>query len=273
MTARFRVEPGKSIALSDYDPSETHGRKEGPEADSKMKKDLARLFALQSLLYASRRNSVLIVLQGIDTAGKDGTIRHVFSGVNPQGCRVACFKEPSGEELDHDYLWRIHRETPARGEMVVFNRSHYESVLVERVHGLVPKSVWRKRYDEINEFEKVLVRSGTVILKFFLNLSRGEQKRRLEARLADPAKRWKANPADWKERKLWSRYQEAFDDMLSRTSTRRSPWHIIPSDHKWYRNLAVAHVLTRSLEPYEEPWRRAVLSRGAAALKECRRDG
>lgn len=267
----FRVPSGRRVELSRFDPSSTGGLRDGPRREEKMRKDLAQLGELQALLYAARTHAVLVVLQGIDTAGKDGTIRHVFTGVNPQGCRVASFKKPTEVESAHDYLWRVHRETPALGDMVIFNRSHYESVLVERVHRLVPKSVWRRRYAEIRQFEKVLHRSGTIILKFFLNLSRAEQKKRLEERLADPDKRWKANPEDWRERRLWDDYAEAFEDMLSETSTGHAPWFVIPSDAKWFRNLAVAERLVECLEEHAPKWRRAVRSRGAAVARASAR--
>ena len=227
-----------------------------------MERDLAALSRLQELLWAARTHSVLVVLQGIDTAGKDGTIRHVFSGVNPQGCRVASFGVPTEEEAAHDFLWRVHRQAPARGELVVFNRSHYEAVLVERVHALVPPKVWRGRYAEINAFESLLSGAGTIVLKFFLHLSRKEQKKRLEAREEEPEKRWKADPRDWTERKLWGEYRKAFDDMLSKTSTRDAPWFVVPADHKWYRNLVIARTLVEALGRHERGWKKAVRERG-----------
>ena len=271
MADPLRVRPGERVKLPKLDAGFTGGLRDGSETREKMRRDIEALAELQALLYAARKNSVLVVLQGIDTAGKDGTIRHVFTGVNPQGCRVASFKKPTEDEAAHDYLWRVHREVPGLGEMVIFNRSHYESVLVERVHRLVPESVWRKRYAEIRHFEKLLLRSGTIVMKFFLNLSKSEQKRRLEARLDDPDKRWKSNPEDWRERRLWDRYREAFEDMLSKTSTRHAPWFVIPSDAKWYRNLAVADRLAASLGRHEKKWRRAVRARGNAAIRAARR--
>lgn len=256
----------RKVRLDDFDPKGTGGFEEGSESKDKTRKDLEALAELQNLLYAAASHAVLVVLQGIDTAGKDGTIRHVFSGVNPQGCRVACFKKPTEVELAHDYLWRVHAVCPAKGELVVFNRSHYESVLVERVHELVPKEVWSKRYDEILEFERVLRRSGTIILKFFLNLSKGEQKRRLLERESDPRKRWKSNPGDWEERKLWNTYRRAYEDMLSKTATKGAPWVVVPSDRKWYRNMVVADALTDALKPYRRAWERAVETRGVRAV-------
>ncbi len=257
------------MRLADFDPAAKIGDKDDPGVAIAMRRDLEALASLQELLYAARTNAVLIVLQGIDTAGKDGTIRHVFTGVNPQGCRVAAFGVPSAEEAAHDFLWRVHREAPARGQIVIFNRSHYESVLVERVHDLVPKKVWSARYAEINAFEAMLAREGTVVLKFFLHLSRGEQKKRLEKREADPDKRWKANPQDWRERKRWSAYRSAFDDMLSKTSTREAPWEVIPSDHKWYRNLVIASVIVGRLRGLRPAWKRAIRERGGAGKKEA----
>lgn len=264
---RHLVKPGSKVTLDRFDPADTGGLSDTPETRERLAHDLETLSDLQNLLYAARSRAVLVVLQGIDTAGKDGTIRHIFSGVNPQGCRVASFKRPTELELAHDYLWRVHAEAPAKGEIVVFNRSHYESVLVERVHELVPKDVWKRRYDEINEFEKLLHRSGTLILKFFLNLSKGEQKKRLLEREADPRKRWKANPADWKERKLWDAYREAYEEMLSKTSTDRAPWIVVPSNAKWYRNLVVADAITDLLKPFREEWEKAVEERGNAAMR------
>ena len=256
------VPPGSNVKLRDFDPGDAGGLRAGSAVESRMKKDIEALSSLHERLFAAQSHSVLIVLQGIDTAGKDGTIRHVFTGVNPQGCRVVAFRQPTPDETAHDFLWRIHRETPARGEIAIFNRSHYEAVLVERVHRLASKDVWKRRYAEIREFEELLARSGTILLKFFLHLSKAEQKRRLEARLEDPDKRWKANPDDWHERRLWKQYRRAFEDMLSKTSTRTAPWFVIPSDVKWYRNLLVAHTIVRALRPYEPKWRDAARRRG-----------
>lgn len=267
--ARLVVKPGSKVRLAEWDPADTDGFAEGPETAKRMAEDLEELQELQGLVAAAQAHAVLVVLQGIDTAGKDGTIRHVFSGVNPQGCRVASFKVPTAEEAAHDYLWRIHAQAPGKGEIVVFNRSHYESVLVERVHDLVPKDVWKKRYEEINGFEKVLARSGTIVLKFFLNLSKEEQKERLLAREADPRKAWKVNPGDWKERRLWSRYREAFEEMLEKTSTKRAPWVVVPSDRKWYRNLVVAGTIVKALREHRKEWDAAVIERGRRALESA----
>jgi PPK2 family polyphosphate:nucleotide phosphotransferase len=263
---KYVVKEGARVRLSKLDAADTGSYSDGAQARSRTCEDLEDLSRLQNLLYAARTHAVLVVLQGIDTAGKDGTIRHVFSGINPQGCRVASFKKPTEVELAHDFLWRVHAVCPAAGEIAVFNRSHYEGVLVERVHSLVPKSVWSRRYGEIRRFEDLLVRSGTIIVKFFLNLSKKEQKERLLAREADPEKRWKVNPADWEERKLWDDYQSAYQEMLEKTSTEGAPWVVVPSDEKWYRNLVVSGELRRRLAPYRAEWRMGMERRGKAAM-------
>ncbi len=203
------------------------------------------------MLYAENRQSVLICLQGLDAAGKDGTIRHVVSGMNPQGTRVHGFKVPSTLEASHDFLWRVHQQAPARGEVVVFNRSHYEDVLVARVHDLVPKDVWSKRYDLINDFERNLVLSGTHVLKFFLHISREEQLRRFKQRLDDPTRQWKISDADYAERKFWPDYVDAYEEALSKTSTRIAPWFVVPANHKWFRNLAISKILQDVLESFD----------------------
>jgi PPK2 family polyphosphate:nucleotide phosphotransferase len=218
------------------------------EAKEALEALTGELEALQELLYAERKHKLLVVLQGMDTSGKDGTIRHVFEGVNPQGVRVASFKVPTPIELDHDYLWRVHLQTPGRGEVVIFNRSHYEDVLVVRVHQLVPEEVWKRRYDQINAFERLLADEGTTILKFFLHISLDEQKRRLQERLDDPTKHWKFATGDLAERKLWSAYQEAYEDALGKTSTEWAPWYIVPADRKWFRNLVIASVIVETLK-------------------------
>jgi PPK2 family polyphosphate:nucleotide phosphotransferase len=223
------------------------------EMEKKQGKDLLNqhnktLRDLQEVLFAEHKQKVLVVLQGIDTAGKDGTIEHVFGDVNPQGTKVANFKVPTPRELDHDYLWRVHPHTPGKGEIVIFNRSHYEDVLVVRVHELAPKSVWKKRYEHINAFEKLLADEGATILKFFLYISKEEQAQRFLARLEEPNKRWKFNPGDLEERQRWDDYKGAFEDMLSKTSTPWAPWYVVPSDRKWYRNLVVASVIVEKLQ-------------------------
>jgi PPK2 family polyphosphate:nucleotide phosphotransferase len=207
-----------------------------------------RLEELQELLWAESKHKVLVVLQAMDTGGKDGTIRHVFDGVNPQGVKVASFKKPTPRELAHDYLWRVHPHTPGNGEIVIFNRSHYEDVLVVRVHELVPKKVWNRRYEQINDFERRLAEEGTTILKFFLHISKQEQKERLRARLDEPDKNWKFSSGDLAERALWDDYQQAYEDVLSNTSTKWAPWYIIPADQKWFRNLLISQILVDTLE-------------------------
>lgn len=245
----YRVKPGQQVKLAKWDPADkSHfdgDKKQGEGALLKLNK---RLESLQEVLYAENKQKVLIVLQAMDTGGKDGTIRHVFEGVNPLGVRVASFKQPTPEELAHDYLWRVHKQTPARGEIVIFNRSHYEDVLVVRVHELVPEAVWRRRYEQINAFEKLLAEEGTTILKFYLHIDLAEQKERLQARLDEPEKRWKFAKGDLEERKRWPEYMAAYEEMLSKTSTDWAPWYIIPANRKWYRNLAVSQIIINALE-------------------------
>jgi PPK2 family polyphosphate:nucleotide phosphotransferase len=246
---QYRVKPGDKIQLSDL-PADNQSAFEGDkgQAKGKLAKLNTELDALQELLYAEHKHKLLIVLQGMDTSGKDGVIRHVFDGVNPQGVRVASFKTPTPEELDHDYLWRVHKQMPGKGEMVIFNRSHYEDVLVVRVHELVPEKVWKLRYQQINHFERTLAEEGTKILKFFLHIDLDEQKKRLEARLQDPTKQWKFNLGDLGERKLWPQYMKAYEEMLTKTSTKWAPWYIVPANRKWYRNLVIATVLVDTLK-------------------------
>jgi PPK2 family polyphosphate:nucleotide phosphotransferase len=246
---QYRVKPGSKVNLHNYDPGDKSAMPEGKEEGQKELYELnGELESLQELLFAEHRHKVLIVLQGMDTSGKDGVIRHVFEGVNPQGVRVANFKVPTAIELDHDYLWRVHQQVPGRGEIVIFNRSHYEDVLVVRVHELVPEQVWSRRYAQINDFERLLVEEGTTILKFFLHISLEEQKERLQARLDDPTKRWKFRLGDLAERKLWGEYEHAYQDAISQTSTEWAPWYIIPADRKWYRNLVIATVIVNTLK-------------------------
>jgi PPK2 family polyphosphate:nucleotide phosphotransferase len=244
----YLARPGRKVHLKDVDTADTGRFKDKEDAQGPMQDSLARLAELQEILYAENRRALLIVLQGMDTGGKDGTIEHVFRGVNPQGCSVASFKRPSVEELAHDYLWRIHKHAPSRGMITIFNRSHYESVLVERVHSLVPKSVWSRRYDHINRFERMLSDEGTVILKFFLHISRQEQKERLEARLRDPSKNWKFDPRDLAERKLWNDYEAAYEEALRECSTEHAPWYIVPADRKWFRNWVISDIIVRTLQ-------------------------
>ena len=245
----YRVKPGRRIDLGKFDPddhSEFGGNKNAAQAKTEaLVKDLDRL---QELLYAEHKHKLLIVLQGTDTSGKDGTIRHVFSGVNPQGVRVASFKVPTPEELAHDFLWRIHKQTPGAGEIVIFNRSHYEDVLVVRVHGLVSREECRRRYADINAFEQMLVDEGTTILKFFLHIDKAEQKKRLEARLAEKDKHWKFNPDDLKERARWGDYTRAYQDALTATNTAAAPWYVIPANRKWCRDFLVSKILVECLK-------------------------
>lgn len=245
----YRVEPNSKVDLRTWDPGDDSAFDYDKETGKEYLETLNReLEALQELLYAEHKHKLLVVLQGTDTSGKDGVIRHVFDGVNPQGVSVANFKQPTDDELDHDYLWRVHRCVPGKGQIVIFNRSHYEDVLVVRVHKLVPETVWSKRYAQINDFERILADEGTTILKFFLHISKDEQKERLQARLDDPNKRWKFNPGDLEERKLWPKYTEAYEDVLSKTSTEWAPWYIVPSNRKWYRNLVIGNVLVETLK-------------------------
>ena len=250
--AKLALSPHEKIRLKDFDPAETYGFEKGNEKGQRdeelMAKTTSRLDELQYTLYAEGQRSVLIVLQGMDTAGKDGTIRHVMSGASPQSCKVTSFEIPSSHEQAHDFLWRIHEAVPEKGNIGIFNRSQYEDVLIVRVHKLVAKSVWSERYDEINRFEKYLTDNGTTVLKFFLHISKDEQKRRIEERIADPAKHWKLSPADLKEREFWDDYTEAYEDVLSKCSTKHSPWFIIPANHKWFRNLAVSKIMVETLE-------------------------
>ena len=246
---QYLVKPEEKVNLSKVDPNETGDFKGGKEKGLvELEKLNDKLEALQELLFAEHKHKLLIVLQAMDTGGKDGAIRRVFDGVNPAGVRVASFKAPTAEELDHDYLWRIHRQVPGKGEMVIFNRSHYEDVLVVRVHNYVPPEVWKKRFDQINEFEQMLAESGTTILKFYLHINKDEQKERLQARLDDPTKRWKFRLGDLEERKLWDNYMEAYEDVLSKTSTEYAPWYIVPANRKWYRDLVISSVLVGTLE-------------------------
>jgi PPK2 family polyphosphate:nucleotide phosphotransferase len=246
---KYRVPPGDKVELTKWDPDD-QSLFEGDKSDGKAHLLTLNdeLMALQELLYAQNQHKILVVLQGMDTAGKDGVIRHVFSGVNPQGVRIANFKAPTEEELAHDYLWRVHKQTPRRGEIVIFNRSHYEDVLVVRVHNLVPKKIWSRRYQHINSFERLLAEEGTIILKFFLHIDMDEQKRRFQARLEDPSKQWKFRIGDLEERKRWPDYMKAYEDVLTKTSTDWAPWYIVPSNRKWYRNLVIGSLLISGMK-------------------------
>jgi len=251
MAQPFLIPPGSQVALSDFDAGYTGHYRSKAETKEELKRNVEKLRDLQELLWAEGKHALLIVLQAMDAGGKDGTIKHVMRGVNPQGCQVTSFKVPTEEELDHDFLWRIHRATPRRGFIGIFNRSHYEDVLVVRVHNLVPEEVWQQRYEQINKFEKLLADTGTTILKFFLYISKEEQKERFEARLLDPRKNWKFSSKDVEERKLWDTYMAAYEDALSRCSTPWAPWYIVPADKKWFRNLSVSGIIVRALEGLE----------------------
>jgi PPK2 family polyphosphate:nucleotide phosphotransferase len=249
LAKRLKVEPGSKVKLSDIDPN-FHGTHESEdEAKTELQHNLKRITELQRKFYADRRHSLLIVLQGIDGAGKDGTCWHVVSAMDPQGVSVTGFKQPTAEERDHDFLWRVHPHAPGLGQVAVFNRSHYEDVLVVRVHDLVPKHVWKQRYEFINNWEKLLVEEkNTTILKFFLYISKDEQLSRFKDRLDDPARQWKISDSDYSERKLWDNYIDAFEAAISKCSTKHAPWFVIPSNHKWFRNLAVSEIVVRAME-------------------------
>lgn len=244
----FRIEPGTKVTLSEIDASFKGKHASHEEALPEICKHVARMDQLQYLLYADGSRSLLVVLQALDAAGKDGTIRHLFSGMNPQGTSVFGFKQPSAAEAAHDFLWRAHQRVPGKGEIVIFNRSHYEDVLVTRVHNLVPKDVWSKRFDQINDFERLLEKNGTAILKFFLHITPEEQLARFKQRLDDPSRQWKISDSDYAERKFWPQYVEAYEEALERTSTAHAPWFVIPANHKWFRDLAISQIIAGTLE-------------------------
>jgi len=249
LAKRLKVEPGSKVKLSDIDPDFHGAHKSEDEAKAELQHNLNRITELQRKLYADRRHCLLIVLQGIDGAGKDGTCWHVVSAMDPQGVSVTGFKQPSAEERDHDFLWRVHPHAPGLGQVAVFNRSHYEDVLVVRVHDLVPKHVWKQRYDFINDWERLLVdEKNTTILKFFLYISKEEQLSRFKDRLDDPARQWKISDSDYSERKLWDKYIDAFETAISKCSTKHAPWFVIPANHKWFRNIAVSEIVVRAME-------------------------
>jgi PPK2 family polyphosphate:nucleotide phosphotransferase len=258
LVERYRVSPGQGVQLAEWDPADCTAFTGDKPAGRRVAADLARqLETCQEVLYADGRHRLLVVLQAMDTGGKDGTIRRVFEGVNPVGVRVASFKKPTDHELARDYLWRVHSHVPGNGEIVIFNRSHYEDVLVVRVNSLVPEERWKKRYEHIVAFEQMLADEGTTIVKFFLHISREEQRRRLQERVDDPEKRWKFARGDLGERAKWDSYQLAYQDALSRTSTDFAPWYIVPADRKWYRDIVVGQVLVNTLQSlglhYPEP--------------------
>jgi PPK2 family polyphosphate:nucleotide phosphotransferase len=264
----FRIRAGSQVRLDRIDAGDTSGFSGSKRrAERESAELIRRLDHLQELFYACREHGLLIVLQAFDTGGKDGTIRHVFEGVNPQGVRVAKFGPPTTPEAAHDFLWRVHPEAPARGEIVIFNRSHYEDVLIARVKQLVPAHRWRERYRAINEFERMLVEEGTTVLKFFLLISRREQAERIRERLKDPTKHWKFSAADLDTGENWDAYQAAAEEMFARTSTAFAPWYLIPADKKWYRNWAVSKILVDTLEGFHLAWPALPpeLARGSAA--------
>lgn len=245
---RFRIAPGSTPRLADIDPSFKDRHEDKESAAAEIAAHATRLRELQYLLYAEHRRSVLICLQALDAGGKDGTINHVLGAMNPQGTRVHQFKVPSAEEAAHDFLWRAHQHAPATGEVVIFNRSHYEDVLVVRVHELVPEPIWSRRYQLINDFERNLVEHGTHILKFYLHISEAEQLARFRQRLDDPSRWWKISESDYTERALWPAYRAAYEDVLAKTSTEHAPWYVIPANHKWFRNLAISNIVVDTLE-------------------------
>ncbi len=245
---QFRVAPGSRVRLKDFDPRFADKHEKKKSVLPKIENLQQRMDELQFKLYAEQKRSLLICLQAPDAGGKDGVVRHVIGSMNPQGCRVVSFKQPTPEEAAHDYLWRIEHQTPKRGEVVIFNRSHYEDVLIVRVHELVPKKVWSKRYEQINDFERRLGANGTHILKFFLHISKEEQLQRFKQRLDDPARHWKISEADYSEREYFDSYEAAYEDALSKCSTNDAPWFVIPSDHKWFRNLAISQIIVETME-------------------------
>ena len=248
----YQVKAGSKLILSQCDPDDTGSYEKTGQGKEKAKAVTAQLIGrlekLQERLYANGNRALLIVLQGMDTSGKDSTIKSVMSGVNPQGCKVMSFKTPSSEELGHDFLWRVHQKAPSKGQIGIFNRSHYEDVLITRVHGFITDKVVKQRFNQIKEFEELLSESGTVILKFFLHISKDEQKKRLEERINNLEKRWKFSDGDLEERKLWKNYMEAFETMMAATSTDQAPWYIVPANRKWYRNLVIAERVVNALE-------------------------
>jgi PPK2 family polyphosphate:nucleotide phosphotransferase len=253
----FTLDPGTKFCLQDFDPDYTGKHDNDDDTKKQTKKNLERLSELQEMLYAQGKSALLIVLQGMDTAGKDGTIAHVMSAFNPQGVDVCPFKVPSPEELSHDYLWRVHKVTPGRGMVAIFNRSHYEDVLVVRVAKLAPEEVWRKRYEHINDFEQLLSDNGVTIVKFFLHISREEQAERMRERQQTRSKQWKFSPGDLEVRKQWDDYMAAYEDALFKCNTEYAPWYVVPANRKWYRNLVVSNVLVETMERmglrYPEP--------------------
>lgn len=275
MSHAIKVDKEQKIKLGDIDPDDKGG--EQKEISTVMLAKLGQeLCELQEWLYAAQSHSVLIVLQGLDTSGKDGTIAHVMATMNPQGCDVASFKVPTTLESAHDFLWRVHQQAPAKGMITIFNRSHYEDVLVTRVHKLIDKKTWEARYEQIKSFEKLLADSNTIVLKFFLHISKKEQEERLLAREKDEEKSWKLSPGDWEERQFWNAYTEAYEEAIGETGTKYAPWYIVPADHKWFRNLAIATAIVDTLRPYKDDWEKTLKKLGEerkAELQQVRGGG
>lgn len=269
MPFAHRLAPGEKVSLADFDPSDTAGldKEQGTALRSQLGDEFTEL---QELLYAAGDLAVLIVLQGRDTSGKDGAIKRILSCANIQSCDVAAFKVPTPEERAHDFLWRVHAKTPVQGGITIFNRSHYEDVLVVRVHDLAPEKVWRRRYGHINDFERLLADSNTLILKFFLHISKEEQESRLLDREEDITKSWKLSVADWKDREHWDEYTEAYEDALEKCSTDYAPWHIVPANKKWFRDCAILEALVEALRPYRDDWMKTLQDRSEAALAELK---
>jgi PPK2 family polyphosphate:nucleotide phosphotransferase len=263
----YKIKPGEKVRWSDYDPDENGGMKK-PEGEAEAARLGEELGRLQDLLFAAGEKALLIVLQGMDTSGKDGLIRHLATYLNAQSCNVVPFKQPTQEDLSHDFLWRIHPCVPARGRAAIFNRSHYEDVLIVRVHRLAPEEVWKRRYEQINQFERLLTDSDTIVLKFFLHISREEQEQRLLDREKEPEKAWKLSVQDWRERELWNDYASAYEAALERCSEANAPWHVVPANRKWFRNLAVTESIVKTLRPYRDHWLESLEKRGEAALRE-----
>ena len=275
MSYAIKLDKDQKVKLSAIDPDDT-GKADKDSSKAVLAELGAELCALQEWLYAAQTHSVLIVLQGLDTSGKDGTIAHVMSSLNPQGCDVASFKIPTPLEAGHDFLWRIHQKTPTKGMMTIFNRSHYEDVLVTRVHKLIDEKTWEARYGQINNFEKLLTDNNTIVLKFFLHISKKEQEERLLAREQDEEKAWKLSPGDWEERQFWDKYTDAYEDALGATSNKNAPWYVVPANHKWFRNLAIATALAETLRPYKDDWEEALKKLGEerkAELQQMRAGG
>jgi PPK2 family polyphosphate:nucleotide phosphotransferase len=269
MAYAYQVRPGTKIKLRKYDPDRTVGLRKD-EALDRFAKLSAELGGLQEELYAAGQHAALVILQGMDTSGKDGTIRHVFEAVNPQACHVWPFKVPTEEERAHDFLWRVHQVVPRKGLFGIFNRSHYEDVLVTRVRQLTPKDIWKARYAQINDFEALLAASGTIVLKFFLHIGKAEQKERLLKRESDPTKAWKLSAGDWDDHARWDDYMEAYEDTLSKCSTTAAPWYIVPANRKWFRDLAVCDAVVQTLKGYRSAWRATLAEMSKTRLAELK---